>query len=466
MKQTLSRITAAAFAAVLAALSLGTPPEPAGLVFAEDFVSAKFSFTRISVFSPDIPGDWTAEPYTTPNYYAVKSAGELERIIGDYVTPEKCAELTADYSDAFFADNLLVLHIGLEPYLGQITDYKFGGARLEDGMLQIDTSMNVSASICKTYYLDLMQTVIPKSEYNDQPVLWNQTEVLEENLVRMTLCDADTGKKLPWSETLFPVTVSAQFADAKDVPEIPLHGNPSFWSAEKYAAAGECTWSLGGLPEDYTLLPERTACTRYDNGAMDVTFYVRQPVSLKGKVRITLLDADTGQPILLTGSTDAELWTDIRYRADDQPGGWISTGPVYLLDANPALVDGLLGFFDADYFAFGLADYANTLPKGYVLPETDTAVPGYYNGASVPEGYITITRTEDYADAVIRLQFQPDGDISGDGAFGAADLVTLQKWLLGGAKTAPESWKAADLDNDNLLTAVDLTLLKRRILAQ
>ncbi|MBQ8921115.1 MAG: cellulase family glycosylhydrolase [Oscillospiraceae bacterium] len=56
------------------------------------------------------------------------------------------------------------------------------------------------------------------------------------------------------------------------------------------------------------------------------------------------------------------------------------------------------------------------------------------------------------------------GDINRDGNVSAADAVMLQKWLLGaGNLTDPE---AADLNGDHKINAVDLTLLKRRLLRQ
>lgn len=54
------------------------------------------------------------------------------------------------------------------------------------------------------------------------------------------------------------------------------------------------------------------------------------------------------------------------------------------------------------------------------------------------------------------------GDVNADGAFGTADIVMLQKWLLtGGALT---DWEAGDLDGNGRINAIDLTLIKRMAL--
>ena len=62
-----------------------------------------------------------------------------------------------------------------------------------------------------------------------------------------------------------------------------------------------------------------------------------------------------------------------------------------------------------------------------------------------------------------RFQFRIvlPGDCDLDGACTAEDAVMLQNWLL--KKATPESWRAADLDGDKILSAKDLTALKQRI---
>lgn len=65
-----------------------------------------------------------------------------------------------------------------------------------------------------------------------------------------------------------------------------------------------------------------------------------------------------------------------------------------------------------------------------------------------------------------RFQFRIvlPGDCNLDGACSAEDAVMLQNWLL--KKATPESWRAADLDGDKILSARDLTALKQRITEQ
>ena len=53
------------------------------------------------------------------------------------------------------------------------------------------------------------------------------------------------------------------------------------------------------------------------------------------------------------------------------------------------------------------------------------------------------------------------GDINADGYFSAADLVLLNKWLLGAHDTQLPDWKAGD---DGRLDAFDLVLLRQELL--
>ncbi|HBB72547.1 MAG TPA: hypothetical protein DCZ71_08080 [Ruminococcus sp.] len=55
------------------------------------------------------------------------------------------------------------------------------------------------------------------------------------------------------------------------------------------------------------------------------------------------------------------------------------------------------------------------------------------------------------------------GDVNGDGECGAADLVTLHKWLLGEPDAVVGNWKAADLSRDGRLDVFDLCFLRKKL---
>ena len=190
-----------------------------------------------------------------------------------------------------------------------------------------------------------------------------------------------------------------------------------------------------------------------------------QTVLLPGQMQVTLTDRLTGALIPLaadpvTLNTPA-IWTDVVYHG---PEGDLTTGPVYSLGTNPAVLKEISGFFSADSFSFTL----HNLPEGYSLPE-DAQLPGYNNGTVLPEGSLKVTRFENgAADVVFRLKKTApgaSGDLNGDGEFSIADAVILQKWLIG-ESVEPFDWQAADFYPDGRLNAVDFALMKQALLAQ
>ncbi len=58
------------------------------------------------------------------------------------------------------------------------------------------------------------------------------------------------------------------------------------------------------------------------------------------------------------------------------------------------------------------------------------------------------------------------GDVNADGNVNLADAVLLQKWLLAVPDTDLKNWKSGDLDDNARLNALDLTLLKRMLIAK
>ena len=64
-------------------------------------------------------------------------------------------------------------------------------------------------------------------------------------------------------------------------------------------------------------------------------------------------------------------------------------------------------------------------------------------------------------DLIFRIKINVSGDINGDDTFSVADVVTLQKWLLGAADI--EIWNGADADYylDGKLDVFDLCLMKK-----
>lgn len=181
---------------------------------------------------------------------------------------------------------------------------------------------------------------------------------------------------------------------------------------------------------------------------------------LAGQMRVTLVDYDTGEPIILKDDFKPSISTNIGVST---PDGMAYTGPILIMETNPAIVDdNIANFFDADSFSFGLDSYS--LPKEYSLPDNAERV-GYYSGTILPENSMTVTRYDNgSADVVFKLKFTPTGDVNDDGEFNVSDVVLLQKWLLAVPDTHLANWKAVDFCNDNKLNVFDLCLMKRELI--
>ena len=183
-------------------------------------------------------------------------------------------------------------------------------------------------------------------------------------------------------------------------------------------------------------------------------------ILLSGDMRVSLVDYDTGELLTLPEMAIQRIWTDI---SKDTPEGKINCNmfPVGF-GTNPAVVD-LGNFFDGYNFSFGL-DIHN-LPVGYYLQDTNGKSAGYYNGTVVPDDHMIIKKYDNgSADVVFKLKFTPTGDINDDDEFNVADLVLLQKWLLGSADAKLINWKAADFCNDNVLNVFDLCLMRKALI--
>ena len=94
-----------------------------------------------------------------------------------------------------------------------------------------------------------------------------------------------------------------------------------------------------------------------------------------------------------------------------------------------------------------------TLAKGYggiMIWELSQDAAGEHSLLSLIKDEMTIT--------AIR------GDVNADGEFGVADVVMMQKWLLGVPEVTLVDWKAGDICEDGRLDVFDLCLIKRELL--
>lgn len=207
------------------------------------------------------------------------------------------------------------------------------------------------------------------------------------------------------------------------------------------------------------LMPPGTGAEAADSlgGVMQITDDAGM-VLLPGEARVTLMNADTGCPVIMQNKSfyidyligeenlepsDGEQynfskWVEIKSAVSKQPLGSVFANDDYKLWLN-----------------------SGSMPQGYSC----NAV--YSNGACDAGDVITVKRyTDDIADITVKLQFAAEGDMNNDGAFSIADVVMLQRWLMGSLETVPANWKAVDFVNDDQLDVRDLTVMKRSLLGR
>ena len=115
---------------------------------------------------------------------------------------------------------------------------------------------------------------------------------------------------------------------------------------------------------------------------------------------------------------------------------------------------------------------ANQSDLTYVSNNTDVAVvskKGIVTAISEGTAMITAINADgDTAQLRVTVTAEEDdyliGDCNLDGKFNVADLVTLDKYLLGDKNITLYSWKAADICNDGVLDTYDITFMRYKLL--
>ncbi len=102
------------------------------------------------------------------------------------------------------------------------------------------------------------------------------------------------------------------------------------------------------------------------------------------------------------------------------------------------------------------ADYVikdGSSPTLYI--ETDTDLCDFYLDE------VIVMKT----DGTVLPETNQMGDVNSDGEFNAADLVLLQKWMLGDPDVMIDNLKAADLYEDGTINVVDLCMMKSKLIS-
>lgn len=165
---------------------------------------------------------------------------------------------------------------------------------------------------------------------------------------------------------------------------------------------------------------------------------------LPGQVRITLVDADTNEPIIYQNDSDSDLGY-LLFRECDLGDSYFENPSITDLKTNPYIIQFEDLSEERDY-TFHI-EQSNKI-KNYSILNTESSV---------------VRNENNSYDLIFKLKYTPTGDINDDGKFTVADLVLLNKWLLAAPDTEQKNWKAADFFNDNVLDIFDLCSMRKAL---
>ena len=206
-----------------------------------------------------------------------------------------------------------------------------------------------------------------------------QTVLLSGDM-RVTLLDYDTCEPITLGKDEIPMLwTNVEFHSPEGTmstgPILEVNANPSVvdHSISGFFNADSFSFGMWEVPDGYelpdnrrdsgyyngTIIPEdQMTVTRFDNGSADVVFRLKkeQEELPAGATRITLYDKDTGE-LIPNEILEYHNWgfgTDIRFKNDDVPGGWMMTGPIYIVSSNPQVYETDLAklYKSADVFEF------------------------------------------------------------------------------------------------------------------
>lgn len=428
---------------------------------------AYFSFAHYSIYSGDLKlsSNEVYNKYEGPESAVVSSKTELLEFLSKYLTSAAVNEFAAQYSDTFFENYVLVLGTYLDPYQGRIFKHGFKDAVYRDGKLVLDHTSVISSVRMRSSYFDILRAEIPKDQYDGSEAVWQDEEVLEQDLKRISVVDAETGKpiEIPRDNVLDLFSDAINYCEGSNPYYCDTTTSASEWTELKLDA--------DYLPEGYEPCGENAVTiTEYPYNAADIVFNVRKAGTV-GKVstidRVVAWEKGVKQESIANGLNSGVASSKSELSEVLSP---------YLSDE---LQKELFEKYDDDFFA------DNVLFLDFIIDSTggksisiedavlsDGKMSVYYIKPSPDYGicntdYFCIMQV-----AIPRSSYHDEeaewkclGDVNGDKVFGIADMLTLQKWLKGASDAAIPDWTTADLCRDGRIDVFDLCMLRKQLIS-
>ena len=426
----------------------------------------QFRYSSISLYSEDLTASAEAfySNFSEPATAVITSKKELTYFLSTYLNENALKAFETEYSDSFFKENVLMLSTYLDPYRGRVFKHGLTGAYYKDGKLNIDYASVVSGTRMRTSYFDILQAVVPKKDYDGSEVVWNDKEVLGHDVKRISVIDEDTGKpiEIPYD------SISGLFG----YPGTVIQGeNPYYWTVIT-AEWLDLDINKEYLPEG-CILSETKPREIINNGnnTAEIIFRVKNTAGSNTAVKkysaLTQgLFAEESMIAVLkdckpeVASSASEL-NDIlsKYITKNYQKDLLNTYDDAFFKDNVLLLDFFIDATGGDKISIedtvisdkGITVYYNKPAPDFNICNTDYF---FILQAAVPKS--------DYSKQ--KVSWSCMGDTNGDGEFGVADLVTMQKWLLGSSDTKLSDWKAADIYKDNTIDSFDLVMLRKKLI--
>ncbi len=432
---------------------------------------AEFSFAHYSLYSSDL----TASSYEIYNKFSdprsavIESKKELSGFLSVYLNEKALNKFLSQYSDSFFENNVLLLNTYLDPYKGRIFKHGLNSVYYKDDKLTVDFTSVISANLMRTSYFDILQLSIPKKDYNDNyDVVWQCEEILDYDLKRISVIDEDTGEYI----AIATDNVLDMFGNSMKY----LEGrNPYFWDTE-FATTDWHELSLNEkfLPDGYELstgIPKEIK--NYSYNSADIIFRVKKTKPIEVKYTIDKFStitprlfpeqlSETGfnnyEPAVVTSIEELSGILSL-YITEEYQKKYFSAYDEIFFNDNVLLlytfVDSTGGekvrINDNNITSDNITVYYSKPAEDFHVCNTDYF---FILQATVPKSAYNGQKTA----------WKCIGDTNGDGNFGIADLVTLQKWLLAGSETKLSDKKAADLCEDNVIDTFDLIAMRKMLI--
>ena len=428
---------------------------------------AYFSFAGYSLYSGDLKASSTEiyDNYKGSESAVIRSKAELTEFLSEYLEEKALNSFVSQYSDLFFENYVLLLGTYLDPYQGRVFKHGFKDAVYRDGKLVIDHTSVVNAVRMRTSYFDILRVEIPKEQYDGSEVVWNNEEILEQDLKRISVIDADTGMpiEIPHDDVLKLFSNAMKYCEGSNPYYCDNRIAVSKWTELKLDA--------DYLPEGYVPCNENSvSITEYPYNSADIVFKVRKADTVD-KVstidRIVAWEQGVKQEGIKNGLNSAVA------ASKSELSEVLSR---YLSDE---LQKELLEKYDDDFFVDNVLflDFTIDSTGGNIISIEDIVlsdgkVSVYYIEPSPDYGicntdYFCIMQAaipkSSYHDE--KVEWKCLGDVNGDNVFGIADLLTLQKWLKGTEDVTMPDWTRADLCRDGRIDIFDLCMLRKQLIS-